>query len=760
MKSWKIFCLVFVSVTLASLPARKIDACGIGGRAQKNYTFLETAANQLESDYAPFLLGQSFDTLAAYYVNRQNPQITDNVAEWRGRFCNNPDSADIAQILYHTSVEDLASLRLAATVKRRDVYYDLQKNTFAQALKENRCLETIDYLLFAKRCEPYALKGNQWTGASMDSSMMYVLMKQGRDLFRETSAPFLKLRFLYQVIRLAHYAKDYPAVLRAYDEMTPKMDRVNSIVNYWVLGHRAGALYKTGKRVEAAYDYALVFCYCPSKREQAFRSFDLRTDQEWRECLQMCTNDRERSALFALRASAPNANALDDMVQMYRLYPKSDQLELLLIKETQKLEKILLGKDFRRPKYSAAAREKAGKYLLDLRLFVHQCAEEKQVRRPALWKAVEGYQTLLAGDWYNARKIFFETNATARDTVLKRQISVFDLAAQIASLQSAGLESDSLVQHIRNSDIYLSSNYFDDYLHEKMASLYKKEKNWGAAFLCDYSMIDLTLNPKMEVVDQLIDLCRNPGKTVFEKELILKSPGQTIENDLLDIKGTILLNQYHPEAAAAVFGQIPEAVFKTRSPRFSPFVERVNDCIRCRTIDTATYDKLEFAQRLIDLENQAKINYMNPAPFYYQLGLAYYNITYFGPAYRALDFFRSGSTWQRMNQGADIFTKPGRPLGNKENIDCAQALRYFELARQGALDPELAARAAFMAAKCEQNIFFTSKDNHYRTGSKLIPDVPPAYHQYFGLLKTYYANTDFYKQVVRECKYFRYYSLK
>ena len=760
MRIWKIFCLGFVSLLLALLPAQTGSTCGIGGRAEKTYSFIETEAIHVESDYAPFLLSQGYDSLADYYSHKLNPQVKDNVAEWRGRFCNIPDSVDIAGILYHASVEDLADLRQAAKNKRPDIFYASQKNTFAQVLKENRCIETIDYLLFAKRCEPFAVRGNQWVKRTMDSSMMYVLMKQGRDLFRETSSPFLKLRYLYQVIRLAHYAKDYPAVLRAYDEMVPKMDKVNSIINYWVMGHRAGALLKLGRRVEAAYLYSIIFCYCPSKREQAFRSFDIRTESEWRQCLNMCRTDRERATLYAIRASGPETRALDDMVEMYRIYPGSEELELLLIRETQKVEKVLLGKDFRRPKYPLSVREKSGKYLLELRAFVHDCADEGRVRTPALWRATEGYQTLLAGDYYNARKILDVARSVAKDDLLKRQIGIFDLAAKIAGLTSAGMESDTTMRAIRSSEAYASDEDFDDYFHERVGALYKKANSPGVAFLCDYSLGDLVLNPNLQTIEELIALCRKPDKTDFERELITKSGTKTLENDLLDLKGTLLFSQYQLEAAADAFRQISATDRKNQFQTYNPFTDKINDCVSCHPLDTISLDKLELVQKILDLEYQAKANIYDPAPFYYQIGLAYYNMTYFGNSYKAMDFFRSGATWSKMNQGGNVFPKQGKGLGNRENIDCTVPLRYFELARQLTRDPELAAKAAFMGAKCEQNIFFTSKENRYVVGSKLAPYVPPEYRQYYGYLRTYYANTNYYKQVVRECKYFRYYSLK
>ena len=73
---------------------------------------------------------------------------------------------------------------------------------------------------------------------------------------------------------------------------------------------------------------------------------------------------------------------------------------------------------------------------------------------------------------------------------------------------------------------------------------------------------------------------------------------------------------------------------------------------------------------------------------------------------------------------------------------------------------ELADRAAFMAAKREQNMYFTSKNCTYYKNSRKIPQPPDEYRKYFRLIKAEYKETEFYQQIIEECKFFRAYAAK
>jgi hypothetical protein len=88
------------------------------------------------------------------------------------------------------------------------------------------------------------------------------------------------------------------------------------------------------------------------------------------------------------------------------------------------------------------------------------------------------------------------------------------------------------------------------------------------------------------------------------------------------------------------------------------------------------------------------------------------------------------------------------PYGNQENFDCSRARLYFERARLATDSLELAAKATFMAAKCERNEYYV---NRWR------PDAVQSFEN-FELLVQNYAGTDFYQQIIDECLYFRAYA--
>jgi hypothetical protein len=759
MKIYKIFCLICVKTLLITRANAVTPPSCMSDPTDTTrwYSFVSQNIINIPSDMRSYLM----DTrkLADYYESQMYRQEVDNIDEWRGRFCSIPDTAAIRYIVYAAGVDELEDLHQAASSKNPDISYRLEGNRFAQVLKENRCVETIDYLLFAKACEPHVLAQPNWGNRqTRDFAAMAALIKRGREEFRVTKSVFIKHRYAYQMIRLAHYAKDYASVLALCEELMPKLERIQSIINYWIIGHKAGALLQTGKRAEAAYHYSLVFRHCPSKRESAYRSFDIRTAEEWKSCLNLCQNNEQRATLYGIRAASPASRSLEDMKSLYQLEPKSSTLELLLLRETAKLEKILLGKDFRAPRYPQPAREKAAQYLLDFRDFVHQCSQEGTVKTPVLWQIAEGYLTVLAGDYYHARVLFEKARPLVTDGLVLEQLETFDMAARIGLMTlPKDVEGNKAWQEIRTSPYYNAHTAFERFFREKAGNLYRKAGMKGMSYFCDYGLEDLALNPQAELVDDMLAVCKKPNMSSFERELVLETQRQNIEQDLLDIKGTDFLRKYQLEAALQCFQQIPPASLK--QVMFNPFTERIKDCVRCSVADSVLYDKAQLIQKILDLEFQARAAPDEAAKQYYLIGLAYYNMSYFGHCHKAMDFYRSGASWYSMHSGKDIFEKRGRPNGNHENLDLSQALKYFEMARKATRDPELGAKSAFWAAKCDLVSFYRSPDNQYRIGSRTIPRISSKYLRYYDLLNSgYYNKTIFYTEVVKECKFFAYYA--
>ncbi|MBL7825641.1 MAG: hypothetical protein JNJ57_03350, partial [Saprospiraceae bacterium] len=551
-----------------------------------------------------------------------------------------------------------------------------------------------------------------------------------------------------------------------YNYLLPKIDRKKpSIIYFWTLGHLAGALQKMGKYPEAAYRFSLVFRFCPSKRAQAYRSFLIRNDDDWKKTLALCQSDAEKSTLYILRAGGARTFLLDDILQVYDLDPANPQLDLMLISEVQELEKVFLSSpvtELQKGKAQGSLkREAAAKQLLDLQKFVRRVLREKQTPNLKMWRGIEAYLELLAGDKYAAEKGWdrLEDNLDddkEYDKKLFRQLEIWRCLLEIIKLDPNSDKTDNLAFRIRSYEAFKWNPNFEPFLQQWLSAAYASGNHPGKAILAAYPPSAVGLNPRMEVFDDLLTLAESSHPILLERTMQIDTNPERIKAYFLELKGAFLLSQGKPEAALAVMKKIlpTEAV---RMPKFSPFREKVGEKVHRPVSDTLLLNRLEIAQKILDLEFRAKtaeaLNDPSAALYWYRIGIAYYNMSYFGYEWEATDTYRSGYNQLRLSQGP-VYSLAGSPEGNRENIELVNvALTYFEKALIAAADVELAARAAFMASRCKQKQWFCSPDCTYRQGSNLIPTLPDSHYGYYQLLISRYSESKFYNAIVKECKW-------
>lgn len=729
------------------------------------YSFLVPEIINKDAAYAPFFVRWD-DYYQRYYFNR-DIQREENIKEWIDRFCSQALPQDVEYLVYKTDLTDLMGLREATVQKGGGALlpFTLSGNTLAEVIAVNGCTEAVDYLMYAKRCEPHVTTyGDGWALPKRDPEAMQELIEEGKGRFLQTQSHFFRQRYAYQIVRLAHYARQWQQTVDLYNFLLPKIDRRRpSIIYYWTLGHLAGALRQLGKLPEAAYRYSIIFRYCPSKRAQAFRSFFLRTDADWQKALHLCQDDDERVALYFLRTGTSHTYTVEDLETVYTLDPDNPQLDLLLVSDIQQLEKVFLRTPMtekRRGKLAAAMpRDLAAQHLLSLQRFARRVAQEGKTPNPKLWQAMVGYLELLAGDRYAAKKSFERAadlleKGETYDDHLRRQLDIWALLLEILELEGASATADQASFRIRSYDIFKTVPSFEPFLQDFLAARYAESDHPGKALLAAYEPTALVLNPRPEVLDDLLKLAAGNDPILLERAMQIDTNPALIRARLLEMKGVYLFGIGQPEAALAVLQQIPAAQ-QSDMPKFSPFKEVFDEKIHRPLTDSLLLNRTQIMEKLLDFEFKAKaavaMNEPVGAWYYYLMGLGYYNMSYFGYEWEAMDYYRSGYNWLRLPQGP-VFPLANSPSGNRENTDVSLALTYFEKALAEAQNPELAARAAFMAARCQQKQWFASPECRYKSGSKLIPVLPEAYRGYYERLNRY-RNTAFYQQVVKECKW-------
>ena len=656
-------------------------------------------------------------------------QPNENINEWYERFCEVAPLSDIEWLIYQSDLSDIQELKNAVIQNTGLITY-LRTNKFARHLVKNKCLETIEYLIFAKKCEPFVIADKDaWGIRKPDIQNMEVLIQEGTKEFLTIESHYIRLRMAYQIIRLAHYSGQYSKVKYLYNYFTPKINHAPSTIQYWIEGHYAGALKALGERAKAAYFYARVFHHCPAKRESAFLSFEVRTDNDWLSALSLCENDQERTALYALRASFRNSRAVDEMIDIYSLHPKSNYLESILIQEIEKQEK-----------------KPVVDYIKKLETFVKQVIDEKKVAHLEIWLLSLGYLKYLNNDYFEAKLAFNAVSDYTQSKALLEQIAIFNMAIEIKEWEKINEEIAQRIWEFQSeNEVFNRYPTLQALLSKQVFQSLKNNGNPGLAVLYRYGFNAVKVNPSEEVIRDIKELAKKDNINPFEKSLIVLSKKQ-FNTEIQALYATWLMSLNEWEAAEKAWEEIPMADIELFG-KSNPFVERLNECVHCQVkSNERQLTKPQIVAEMLKLQYDIKANRTESPQYYYKMGLGLYNMSYFGYAWNVLDYFRSGSSVkaERLENSSDMVEHPLFANGNRENLNLSKALGYFEKAISISTDKELSARATFMAARCEQKMSHVTKTVNKR--------------KYFALLNTKYKDTQYYDKVIESCKYFKYYA--
>ncbi|MCE2821003.1 MAG: hypothetical protein LW693_01100 [Saprospiraceae bacterium] len=493
-------------------------ACAGSIESFYGYSFLDPGVINKSAAYAPFFARWDDYYERFYFDKLEEIQMSENIEEWRERFCDQPLPEDVVRVVYGASAEDIMALERAAADSTRKTLLpgQLAGNTFAEMISYNGCLEVTTYLIFAKRCEPYVSSRGGWEARERYTDEMLDLIKQGEEQFRCADSHFIRMRYLYQLVRLAHYAGQYAEAVKLYETLFPKIQRKKaSIIHFWILGHVAGAQQKLGRYPEAAYLYSLVFRHSPSKRAQAYRSFLIRNDADWDKALRLCQTDAEKSTLYVLRAGGSRARLLEDMMQVYDLDPGNTQLDLMLVSEVQEIERVFLRTavtdQMRGKAVGRISQDDGVKRLLNLQKFVRQITREKKYPNLKLWRGIEGYLELMAGDRYAAEKRWDRLEDDLDDDepyekALLKQIKIWRCLLEIMNFDPNASGADAQFYAIMEYEAFKLNPAFEPFLRQWVSAAYAGAGHPGKAILVAWPPNSIALNPRVEVYDDLLRL--------------------------------------------------------------------------------------------------------------------------------------------------------------------------------------------------------------------------------------------------------------
>jgi hypothetical protein len=672
------------------------------------------------------------------YTSRFNESITK---EW-GEFLNGKLRQDqLAFLLLNDSTTALVNSMYDAMKKGQKFpapYQDLNS-------KDEKIRGFIEFMHDAKQIEMASTTSlDSWNYEEKEEHPVApATVALVEKHFAEAKDPFLKNRYWFQAMKANFYSTTPDKVLTFFEKTKASVPQ--NILYYRGLSYVAGIYYRKKQYATSNYLFSIVFDKCPALRTVTTYNFHPQEEQDFQSALALAKSNDEKAALWALLGYYSDEETA--IQQIYQLNPRSSHLDFLLTRLVNKVESDLNQIEFKSAaEYHKAFKEGIRSSTLQL---VTSIAKEDKTAKPYLWHVASGYLNTLAGNQSVASQEFIKAESSAPKTQLSLyQIRLLKFINLLAGINKMDTKAEEKLLGELQWLYYDKSKGADenfrylqalDWSRKYIAALYKAQQNHVMA----------------ELFNREETFYRTPADLEAMKAFLSKSNHTPWENMAIGLYDITLSDIYEYQAVMSAYaGKLDEAIaFMQQSDEGNvellgnPFNGKIKDCHDCdhAAPQKVKYTKLSFLQKMKEMKT-----YVDNGQDVYNnsllLGNAYYNITYHGNA----RVFYYGKIMNQYSNSIDVYYQP-------QLLSCATATQYYQKAFDATTNPEQKAKCAYMLAKCERNEFYNKK--YYSSGDFYgDTDIDFLAWNGFKKLKTDYANTKYYKEVINECGYFRTYA--
>lgn len=760
-------------IALFSLSSGKLLACG---PIDDSHHYFNLFVPEWLFDKA---YGPTFYSASDYHHIWAEPDYPDaNLQSWQS-FFEKPVTEDVLRkVLYDAWVEGYQEVKRPILVK--SVLFD---GAMVSIPKQEA---TKPYLLLALEMEQLANRPQSAWGyqvqEEMDAAAAADLIGRLKLAFQQEKFQFLKNRYAYQLLKAYRYTGQLQQAADFYQKYFANLKQAD-LISYWAMDHYAGILLQLGNKGEGYYHFLRVFREAPSRRHSAYYSFNIGNEADWQATYANCQTPEEKALMHFIRGTKNEVLGLEDMQAMFGLIGNHEWVRIVMAREINKLESKNFSYYNGQPISQLAGRAAQGQPLLKNQEYTDYAGQLLRFattafynnRDDGFWALAKGYLEYMLGRLPTAKiTLGSAQNLSSSELRLKGALLLAIQLMQQEAPLSAEQENEIAQQLVElfadPTTQWHTIQHNQEFILELLAHRKAQAGNALLARLLNRAVITTTkMNPALEEIDSLLAFIGQPSHTQLELLALKHFTGNqqpwssfllrrgaaldSMRYEVLDIKGRLLMRDpAQLAAAAALFDSLPAAYdFPLEN---NPFNGSLNDCVHCEQPTSAAYTRNTFVHKLAEIYRIAQES--NSPSDYYLLGNAYYNMTYFGPAYKIMNYYRSGSSYDGFYN-----TQP--------------AMLFYDKAMKYATDRELAAQACFMAAKAQQKRYYVEQlpeDNPYYNkfvidgwggnGQNKFRSVQAdmrarGYRSYFRRLEEQYARTRFFQRAIRECNYLNYY---
>lgn len=788
--NWKIFTIACVSAALVSFPQNII---GCGGETDP-YDYYISFFNQhisTNKTYQPFYYTNSY---FLYDKDEPMPVSTVLAKEWSEYCGNGVTEKDATQFVNKYALKDVTNLYYGIEKKTPLKLPDSVKhNSMTNYFIKNNDTEALGYIMYAKQVEPYVYSESEWEGPKKDEVKVTKLIKNGNQLYTAAKKDIFKLKYAYQILRLSHYSGDYANTIIGYESMVAS-NNTKSVLQPLCLALKAGALFKTGNRKLAAYLFSKAYAMSDAKKISNYLGFtwSIKSEADKNDYLAQCKNDEEKANMLTLFSLNTVGNDVATVTDIFKLSPSNSALEVLAVREINKLEERLLTPTLQQEKgikqiyinYSDkvdSIMQLAKTDAIQLTKLLHSISQSKATSNKALFETGAAYTSYMLRDFAGAKKYLANAKQLNPNSNVSDQWALTNLLITInekdkidAAFEEQILPSVQwLLQKAKNTKGIKTSNSWSDIdtwkqfyrnlfnnilapRYSKQGDVYKEALAYGAAdntYGNNYVMggsggIDFLRN-KLSVTDvEKLYTLLSGKQNKFEQFVINNNMIKL--TTVVDFAGTAYLREGNYTKAIEWLKKSPSADAIHKNPFVDLLYDREEQLLTEKKFTTS---KLAFAQEMLRLQGLSKTDKANAAKHLYKMALGLYNTTYYGHTWELVQYYRSGSDGYYMPDNATAF--------EKEYYGCYASHNNFKAAMEASSDKNFKAKCLFMMAKCSQKTvhqpqyseFASNWDEYDKAQAKYLPTFKN--NVYFPQFVKEYKNTKFYEEAFNSCSYLR-----
>lgn len=656
-----------------------------------------------------FFSAQFFNEYSQKELDGPNENLTEWVAYFGGRF----DAAVIDELIYQISY------------KKPDGR--MRKNELFQYLKKDGDQATKTYILFAKKVESL-LSYDNWSSEYLnvkqgEKALKFALKKHG-----QVKSDFLKLRYAYQAMVLAYYLNFPDLGLQIYDEKIT-VNPSESVIKTWSLFYKALMI---GDQLESYRLMAIVFESSRAKNPFIHNYFP--NDEETAgKVLEICQNNEEKAAVHTVMTFKNPFRALDQLQTIAELDPNSSLLEVLMVREINKLEDWFytdrytgMGSAFNSEYYDESFEDIDAKnfesdryYLLEVFTFATNFIKENPAKNNAFWNTSLAYMSYMLEDAVYTEFHLSQAQSQNPNRVELAEIKTIELLALVKfaeewdkvfqnDLYARLRELEEFQEEIYNYDRFygqimlaISRKFLDEgdlslaALFETKVSddTYERYSNWGDNKYQGFDLLNENADPAD--MEAFFELWNKKDKTNLETYLFEGMEGWKWR--FTDLWGTTYLREDRLEEALKIYETIPDSVWKVTNHTYHYYYaqELHDDPFETRFMAPGygpfgdkTYTKPEFVKEIIRLKKAVQTNAPHKAYNYMLLGNAYYNMSH------------DGNSWYYSEYAWSVESLYGSSGKNEEYKTANKAINYYKLAEETSKNEAFSAFCYRLQAKC------------------------------------------------------------